>query len=509
MNGYAKVKDMGIPVGGATNGEIATCVVPKDVKDADKWRKAMAIVDLSGEPIAFSWKTWAKERGIIEADTSNPAYFDAHLEYIKQLIDKGCTSIQRDEAGSDAMAAARYGGGFSPSGVKGFSLWLKNNLTPEKLSALGIENVDAFDYKEYLIDRNAPVGVAFNQYEDPLKEFWLRYWDDNADDLWQRLSKAIKAYGRQKGVDVQLSCNNSSLQLWGKNQQQFDFGMSELMAGTAWPGHLHNRARVARSVGKHQMFNCPKISPDAGSTELERVNLTRKVIATSYSLGHTCQVPWDKWNSGDTRYFGKPQDYADLYAFVRAFDWSGYSEAGAIGPEIEQRSPELEKLISFKGGNGYVYGFLNLNTDDTAEPVLLFLVDWGKPLSQRPPKDQMDFLEEGANGHRLYFSKLGLENLNRTEAEPFNVCFENAFKVDADKLEFSLLQPQAYNKELYRQADEINDYSAFIKSMKLKAVQRDDGAIDVQVPKLSPWAVLMVSKGKSAALDKSELLNAQ
>ncbi|MFI4911913.1 MAG: hypothetical protein ACIAQZ_09635 [Sedimentisphaeraceae bacterium JB056] len=494
QDNIARVESMDIRVGGTCNGELGTCIMPSDVKDVDTWRKSMGIVDLNGEPIVFAWKTWAKEQGLIEGDTSNPAYFDAHLAYMKKLIDKGCTSIQRDEPGSDALAASRYGGGFSPSGVNGFRLWLKENVATEKLSELGISDVESFDYKQYLIEAGAPVGVAFNQYDDPIKDLWLRYWDEHAAKLWQRLTEAVKEYARHKGVDVQLSCNNTSLQLWGVIQQQFDFCMSELMAGTAWPGHLHNRSRVARSLGKHQMFNCPKISTEADSTERQRVALTRKVIATAYSLGHTCQVPWDKWNSGNVRYFGKPEDYADIYGFIRVNNWSVYCEVGAIGPEIEQRSPELEKIVSFKGGNGYVYGFLNLDIDDPTKPVLLFMVDWGKPLSKRPTQEEMSFLEEGANGSRLYFSKLGLENINRSAPESFSVCFDNAFYAEFDDLEFSLLQPQPYDEEIYKPALIVNDYSAFAKITGLKTIKDGDGRIIIDIPALNPWAILKVSK---------------
>lgn len=490
----SKVKSMGVKVGGACNGEVDTCIPGPKVKDVQAWRKQLAVVDLKGEPVVFSWKTWAKEDDVLEADTTNPDYFDAHLAYIKALIDKGCTSIQRDEAGSDAMAAARYGGGFSKSGIKGFNVWLRQNVTTENLAALGIDNIESFDYKQYLIKKNAPVGVRFNQYKDPLKDLWLSYWDQHASATWQRLSEAVKQYAAEKGIEVQLSCNNSSLQLWGNTQRQFDFAMSELMAGTAWPGHLHNRGRAARSCGKHQMFNCPKIATEANATEEERVILTRKVIATAYSIGHTCQVPWDKWNSGDTRYFGRPQDYADLFAFVRANDWSGYSEVGAIGAEIEQRQPELENIIAFEGGSGYVYGFLNLDVNNPEKPLLLFLVDWGKPLSQRPAIEDMSFLEEGANGSRLYFSKLGIENIKRTPPLPFSVCFTNAFDGAGDSVKFSLLQPQPYNKKLYKPANQVKDYSNFVKTTTLKPSIDPAGRITIKLPALTPWAVLKIDK---------------
>lgn len=493
----SRIKGMGIAVGGAASGETSSTIPPADAGDVGAWQASMATVDLEGKPIVFSWKTWAVKAGITEADTTNPKYFDAHFEYLKRLIDLGCTAIQRDEAGSDGLAASRYGGGFTESALAGFNAWLAKNVSREDLSKLGIPDVGAFNFKEYLLSRNAPSGVAFNDYSDPIKDYWLKYWDDHILDFWTRMMARVKAYGESKGVQVELSCNNSSLQLWNSEQQLFDFAMSELMAGTAWPGHLHNRARVARSFGRHQMFNCPKVYPESKTSEEERVALTRKVIATSYSLGMSCQVPWDKWNAGPDRYFGLPEEYSDLYAFVRANNWAGYEEVGSIGPEIETKSPKLEGLLSIEGGNGYVYAFLNLDRSDMQRPPLLFLVDWGRPLAERPPVEKMSFLEEGMNGKRLYFSKVGLENLKRTPPEDFEVVFAPDSFPNADSIGFVLLSPRPFDPQLYKPASQTTDYKAYVRETKLSFTRDPDGSLRVKIPKLDPWGVLKIVETKA------------
>lgn len=492
-----RVKSMDVRVGGAAAGGFHTGLNNNlhsgDEESEMAFKRSLAIVDLNGNPIVVSWKrtmaavTW-------EADPTNPSYFEAHLAYLKGLVDLGCESIQRDEADMGTLAADRFGGGFSPSGIASFREWMMKNISAEKIAEMGIQDVENFDYKQYLIEKGAPAGDAFKDYDCPVKETWVQFWDAYTKDFWQRMLAEIKQYAKERNVDLQISCNNSSLQLWTEVVQIFDFGMSELMAGSAWPGHLHNRARVARSHEKHQMFNTPKCNPEADFSDEERTILTRKVIATSYSLGMTCQVPWDKWNHSDARYFGKPSDYADLYAFIRANNWSGYVEAAAIGPEIEQRSGKLEQLMSFEGGNGYVYGFLNLHHEDAQQPLLLFLVDWGKPLVERPPVEEMEFLEEGAYGKRLYFSPMGLENLKRTDPESFEIHFSaEAFPVTADRLVFTLLEPKAYDPNLHRPASEVNDYSDFVQTAVLRPQQAEDGKISLKIPQLSPWGVVQIS----------------
>lgn len=492
-----RVKGMGVRMGGAAaagfHRGFNNNLLPGEEENELAFRRSLAIVDLEGNPIVASWKRTMA--GVAwEADPTNPAYFEAHLAFLKDLVDIGCESIQRDEPDMGTLAAERFGGGFSPSGIASFREWMMKNISAEKIREMGIQNIGNFDYKQYLLEKGAPAGDAFRYFDCPVKETWVQFWDEYTKDFWQRILAEIKQYANEKNVDLQISCNNSSLQLWTEVVQNFDFAMSELMAGSAWPGHLHNRARVARSYEKHQMFNAPKCNPEADYTDEERTILTRKVIATSYSLGMTCQVPWDKWNHSNTRYFGKPDDYADLYAFIRANDWSGYIEAAAVGPEIEQRSDKLEQLLSFEEGNGYVYGFLNLHKEDAQQPLLLFLIDWGKPLAERPPIEEMSFLEEGAYGKRLYFSPMGLENLKRTDPEPFEIHFTaNAFPVQADRLVFTLLEPQPYDQSLHKPSSEVSNYSVFVKTSELTPKQDENGNFRLNIPRLSPWGVVQIS----------------
>ena len=487
-----RVKGMGVRMGGASAAGVAQVIPPQDAGDAQAFRRSLAIVDLEGNPVVAAWKR-TMAQVVWEADPTNPEYFEGHLAFLKGLVDMGCESIQRDEPDMGTLSAARFGGGFSPSGITAFREWMISNLSAEKIGELGIQDIGSFDYKEYLKGKGAPAGDAFSAFDCRVKEYWVQFWDEHTKDFWQRMMAEVRQYAAEKNADLQVSCNNTSLQLWSEVIQKFDFGMSELMAGSAWPGHLHNRARVARGHAKHQMFNTPKCNPEADYTDEERTELTRKVIATSYSLGMTCQVPWDKWNHGDTRYFGKPDDYADLYAFIRANDWSGYVEAAAIGPEIEQRSEKLEQIISFNGGNGHVYGFLNLHTEDTSRPPLLFLVDWGKPLVERPPVEEMSFLEEGAYGQRLYFSPMGLENLKRTDPQAFEIRLApQGLPEQAERLVFTLLEPQPYDQTLYKPASKVIDYSVFIKRTELKPIQGDNGDIRLNIPGLSPWGIVQI-----------------
>lgn len=60
--------------------------------------------------------------------------------------------------------------------------------------------------------------------------------------------------------------------------------------------------------------------PKQRNTTDVNVRAVRRAIASAYALGGTMIVPWDifLFTSNASRYYGTPELYGDLYAFVRA-----------------------------------------------------------------------------------------------------------------------------------------------------------------------------------------------
>lgn len=486
-----RILDMGIAFGGAGADNFSYPLGKEETIEQQRAReKPMAMLDLEGNPVAMPvTKNWINPTYI--ADPSNPLWIQDMINYYKYIIDCGATSLQRDNQNSDIGAVVRQGAGFSESALKGFNAWLKKNVSAGELKSLGIEDVEQFDYQKHLRALNAPVGDAFAKFAEPIKKYWFSYWKDLSYDTWKHIVAEVKAYAKSKGREVTFSTNNTSLQIVERSYLLNDFLMSELLFGTAEPGNLHARSRNARSHGVVQVAAEPKPSGVEGYTEEQQTALTRRVIATIYSVGGICQVPWDTFlgsKDGAVRHFGQPKDYADLYAFVRGNDWDNYEEVAALGPEVMVRSPELEQIVSIEKGSGHVYGFLNRHRTDAQKPALLFLVDWGKPLVEPDPKTSSLTSPEG----EVRRWGKGSENIKRSPGEPFTLVLNDALHVSPDKVEFVLLEPQPYNESLYIPASKVKDYGVFVKKTVLQPMVAENGQIWLEIPRLSPWGILQI-----------------
>lgn len=119
----------------------------------------------------------------------------------------------------------------------------------------------------------------------------------------------------------------------------FDFCLGELAFKEATPTHLYECMRQARGHGRLQTITMP-LKTEASPAEQESADwilLTRKTIATAYALGGLIEMPWDTFLPDAQRYFGKPEHYADLTAFVRGIapHLDGHAEAFATGCAVE------------------------------------------------------------------------------------------------------------------------------------------------------------------------------
>jgi len=447
------------------------------------------MLDLDGNPVIMPHKrSWNNPHFI--GDPSNPMYQQGHIDYYRKYLDYGASTLQRDEVESIAFAAASYGGGFSETGVTGFSEWLAANVDRRDLRDLGIRAPLEFRYDDYLRERGAPVGDAFAGYDDPLKPYWERYWREESTRFFKTVIEEVKSATDRP---ITFSCNNTSLQIWEYAHLEFDFAISELLLGSANPNHIWERSVAARENGKFQVFGSPKTR----GTEVDpqrKKDLTRKVIATAYASGSASRVPWDIFQQtpdGGGRYFGEPSDYADLYAFVRAQDWSGYDEIRAFGPDVDTLAID-DDLMEIEGTEG-VYGFIQQN-DDPDRPPLLHLVNWGVPTVLPPSESKMSFLEESRTGTRIYFSRDGEENLNRTDSKPIILRLSRDFADGAFNGALELLTPVPFDAELHREVVVSGDFERFVEVTRLPGKAVLGRFHEFQIPALGPWGILRPAK---------------
>ena len=436
-----KVHDIGATFGGAAGAGSYDGGEPHEV-----WN----VRNLEGDPVYAGWmRTWAQPNPW--GCANHPEFRAGHLRYVENVIDAGADLLQRDEPRQNLLAL-QWGGCFCDYCMEGFNAWLEKKGDPELLAGLGVTSLDSFDYRDYLRKREAPVGDEFHTWpSDDLKAYFEAFQVHSTLEFhhWWR-----NELNKHAGRHVPVSCNNG-VRRWGDVELVFDYCIGELSAGNATPEFLYDAVKRAASFGKTQSVTMPIRDDDA--VTLEWIQHIRQTLAAAYAVASHMEMPWDTYlpTPDADRFFGKPGDYADLSAFVRAMAHylDGYADAAAWGGRIEDaRWSEDRVPVMVMGNSDQIYAFTRVKPGDGAAPVVLHLLDW------------------------------------RADPEPFRLSILPEFFFGDVPLQYRLFTPTHYDKDAHNKAFDSGDYSPLTWETKL-----DDGYVTtVEIPALAPWGILVV-----------------
>ena len=430
-----------------------------------------ALVNLKGEPIILKhmrgWKVLPRNGCV-----NNPDFIEYQLSENAKYIKAGATSIQRDDPETQSMAI-NLGGCFCSICVKGFTAWLKKNISQTDLVANGVSDVDSFDYKQYLISINAPVGDDFGKWDGGKLKEWFKEFQKVSNIEY--LNKIKAGLAQIAGKHFPLSGNNTSYQSWGAVHQQLDFGFSEMIMQTAIPERIYERSYVARSLGKMQVYSNPKALGNQVIAEELRCNTIRRTIATAYSTGSIAGVPWDTYEqtaSGNDRYFGTPAQYADLYGFVRgiASYLDKYEDVCATGKNIAEQKVDGKIVVSALPEK--VYAFTRAIPNNPKADIVMHLVNW----NDSAKVFTMELDKQLIAGNK----KVKIKMLT-----PAEYSLEKHAKAEAKA---QSLRP---NGALFS-ANESTAYAGLVNTQTLKYKVKGDKIL-VKIPELKLWSVLVIS----------------
>jgi len=338
------------------------------VPDPPDFRRRLRgrIVDLENRPVTAPWmRSWADPAW---GCANSPEYREGFIEYAVRAVEAGATALQMDDPRMN-MAAVAWGACFCPHCMESFRHFLKQRVSKETATEWGIGNLDTFDYRQYLIERKAPVGDAFAKYDGgELKKLFTEFQTQSVGQFFSYVRAEID---RRVGRHIVFSSNNYRGS-WEFPYNLFELGMAELPQREATPMTLYERYREAATRGKHQIFTLVPQTADGSE-----VPITRRTIAACYALGGHLIVPWDVYTGPQKpRYYGKPEDYADLYKFVRDFaQWfDEYEEAAFVfdGFHDERYSGHPPLRVDAT----QVMGVVRAKPQDPAAPVVIHLVSW-------------------------------------------------------------------------------------------------------------------------------------
>jgi len=443
----ARVKASGRRFGGAASAP--SYIPPKGVRD---WFEKVVIVNADGKPIIAPWKR--KWNRTLWGCISNPELERGYLEYLKRYIDAGAHHMQRDEPEANYLAT-RWGGCFCPLCMQGFRGFLRKKTTAEERTKLGIGNLETFDYGSHLKKQGAPVGDAFGRWRGggKLKQLFIQFQAEATIAFHKRTRKALDDYA---GRRVPISCNNGCRR-WGDIQMFFDWAFGELSYGHATAVQIHNTMQEATRRGCLQVVTMPKKGDQKNPEEWQ--HRTRCTIAMAYACGGHCMVPWDTYMPNNApRYFGAPEQYADLYGFIRAIgQWlDGYEYAGAFGKGIKGRLYGKEPPLKLRSP-GTVFAVVRARPGGKEDPVAIHLIDWAR------------------------------------EPKPFVVELNPARFYGDRPLKLRLLTPPTYDAKAHQEAERSKRYSALSRTLPLTL----DADRMVEIPALAPWAMLLVEPGQA------------
>ncbi len=439
-----RLNDMGVKYGGAASTRAYAGDEPREV-----WN----VVNLDGELVYPTWKrTWDPPAPY--GCANNPEFREGHLRWFKSYVDAGADIMQRDEPFQN-RSAPRWGGCFCDDCMEGFNDWLDRNADGEILERLGVSDLEVFDYRDYLREREAPVGDEFHDWPgDELKEYFQQFQTATSLEFHRWWRSELNEYA---GRHIPVSCNNGVYRR-DEIEQVFDYWIGELHHSRANPEHIYDAVSRALEYGKIQNATMPLYHTEEVSPQW--VLHTRQTLATMYAVGGHMQMPWDTYlplpEAG--RFFGDPADYADLSAFIHAMaDYlDGYADAAAAGGDItDDRWPPEDAPVRPMGDS--VYAFARVKPDSPDSPVVIHLTDW----SDTP--------------------------------EPFWLSIRPGALFGDRPLNYRLFRPVPYERQAHARAFESGDYSGMAEETQL-----DEGHVTgLEIPALEPWGILVVEPAGS------------
>ncbi|MDP5240428.1 hypothetical protein Q9Q94_12870 [Uliginosibacterium sp. 31-16] len=270
---------------------------------------------LEGEALIAPWMQAWKARWIsVSSQASRKALVDAAERHMAW----GASEIQFDDPAL-ATASFNWGGDFSDAAVQNFGRWLTGpgvGLFPDLPAET---RSGSFDYRRWLQGQGRGLGSTpaylARRTRLSLNPAWERFHLEEVRGFFNELRQRLHA--ASPAVALNLNLTNPRPDARSFNLIDLADGvMSETSAGD-----LANAALGAATVQGVGASYHPSLQP-------QDVAATRRQIAGFYALGALPLVPWDvympdligpdKQRTAQPRYFGRAEDYADLYRFVRA-----------------------------------------------------------------------------------------------------------------------------------------------------------------------------------------------
>ncbi len=280
--------------------------------------------NFAGEPfiVPWLWDHMHKDKPAYWWCTNSPLYRRYLYGRLEKVMAAKPDGLHIDDYRGTSGSVTWRSGGFCRHCMAAFNKYLGENVPKEKLAELGITDLAAFDYRQFLLDR----GVKPEEYNGrraglPLAgEFYdFQVTADNAFVVeYRRRAEALR--GRPVTLCVNSGLGNPHALAIAPHLSYFCCEVGHNAASRAPANHPIYIYKLGDGL------NRPITSTASGHDwayvmEHDLTCLVRTWTALSYAFGQTLMAPHRQWcytkEKGTHWYTGPSDQYAYVYRFVR------------------------------------------------------------------------------------------------------------------------------------------------------------------------------------------------
>lgn len=168
----------------------------------EKWPEEVENLVSGGAcAVRFTGENIVEEAGenVYYFSTNHPLWQSTLIEQGKRIVDLGADGIAVIAPwGSSFFSCCGGKPDFSSSSQQGFRAYLGSRYDSEELSGMGIENLEEFNYSEYLHG----MGIEENELESvPFYRDYRQFQRESALEFYKRFVREVKEYARSKGTE--------------------------------------------------------------------------------------------------------------------------------------------------------------------------------------------------------------------------------------------------------------------------------------------------------------------
>ncbi len=296
---------------------------------------------LDGEPLLVPWLWDQKHKDGYPAYwfcTNAPGYREYLKDQARRAMVVDVEGLHIDDYAGTAGTEWR-GGCFCRHCMAGFREYLRANVSAERLAECGVESLDDFDYGAFLKAKGFTVKDYRNKVGSTLPlgpEFLTFQYRSSAAWVGEVREYAEGLIGHPLMLSVNSSASNYKSLVIAPQLTYFCGEVPRDAAKLTVPTNSIFVFKVGDALDR------PQVSTASGQDwafvmEQSKPGLVRTWIAQAYAFGHQLMCPHRQWaytkEKGTHWYQSKPEEYADLYQFVRKYAdlFDGYDAIAKVG----------------------------------------------------------------------------------------------------------------------------------------------------------------------------------